>query len=65
MKLKDFIKIYNNTCKYKFSLFSKEELKVISYECGGVDKLLEDYGNSIVEEIIIEPYLETIEITVY
>ena len=65
MKLKDFIKIYNNIYKYRFSLFSKGELKINSYNYDGVDKLLENYGDSIVEEISVEPYLEAIEITVY
>ena len=45
--------------------FSREELKVISYNYDEVDKLLENYGDSIVEEISVEPYLEAIEITVY
>ena len=65
MKLKDFIKIYNNVYEYRFSLFSRKELKVISYNYDKVDKLLENYGDSIVEEITVEPYSEAIEITVY
>lgn len=65
MKLKDFIKIYNNVYEYRFSLFSREELKVISYNYDEVNKLLENYGDSIVEEITVEPYSEAIEITVY
>ena len=65
MKLKDFIKIYNNVYEYRFSLFSREELKVISYNHDEVNKLLENYGDSIVEEITVEPYSEAIEITVY
>lgn len=65
MKLKDFIKIYSNVYEYRFSLFSRKELKVISYNYDEVDKLLENYGDSIVEEITVEPYSEAIEITVY
>ena len=65
MKLKGFIKVYDNIYEYRFSLFSREELKVISYNYDEVDKLLENYGDSIVEEITVEPYSEAIEITVY
>lgn len=65
MKLKDFIKVYNNIYEYRFSLFSRKELKVISYNYNEVDKLLENYGDPIVEEITVEPYSEAIEITVY
>lgn len=65
MKLKEFLKVYDNNFKFDIELFSRHLFKVYKYSYDKNDELLKIFSEAEIEEFSFDPYLKIVEITVY